>query len=196
MQPTDEMLMSSFCAGQTDAFALLLSRYRGPLFNFIARWIGREQAEDLLQETWLRVLRSAATYRPKAKFKTWLYTLAHNVCIDEARRRAHRESLALEEKAGSAAPEGLADDGASPEEAAHGASLRPLLESALASLPSEQREVFWLREYGELAFKDIATVTGVSENTVKSRMRYALGTLRQKLAPLAGDDTSMRKVAG
>jgi RNA polymerase sigma-70 factor (ECF subfamily) len=185
--------MLAFKAGDARAFETLVRRHRTPVFNFILRFTGhRARAEDVLQETWLKVVRSAREYEPKAKFTTWLYTIARNLCVDSARKESYRQTSSLEAPAGSGSGsdegrplgEGLPDGGASPERGAFNARLRPLLERALASLPEEQREVFILREYSGIAFKDIAEVTGVSENTVKSRMRYALDGLRRRLGEM------------
>jgi RNA polymerase sigma-70 factor (ECF subfamily) len=185
--------MLAFKAGDARAFETLVRRHRTPVFNFILRFTGhRARAEDVLQETWLKVVRSAREYEAKAKFTTWLYTIARNLCVDSARKESYRQASSLEAPAGTGSGgeegrplgEGLPDAGASPERGAFNARLRPLLERALASLPEEQREVFVLREYSGIAFKDIAEVTGVSENTVKSRMRYALDGLRRRLGEM------------
>ena len=199
--------MLAFRAGDARAFEALVRRHRGPVFHFILRFSGqRARAEDLLQETWLKVVRSAREYEPRAKFTTWLYTIARNLCVDSARKESYRQAESLEapasareSDAGRPLGETLPDGGASPERGAHAARLRPLLERALADLPEEQREVFVLREYSGIAFKEIAEVTGVSENTVKSRMRYALEGLRRRLAALGVDGDlaeSERTVAG
>ena len=188
--------MLAFRAGDARAFESLVRRHRTPVFNFILRFTGhRARAEDVLQETWLKVVRSAREYEPKAKFTTWLYTIARNLCVDSARKESYRQASSLEAPTGNGAGgeegralgEALPDTGASPERGAYNARLRPLIERALASLPEEQREVFLLREYSGIAFKEIAEVTGVSENTVKSRMRYALEGLRRRLAELGVD---------
>jgi RNA polymerase sigma-70 factor (ECF subfamily) len=188
--------MLAFKAGDARAFETLVRRHRTPVFNFILRFTGhRARAEDVLQETWLKVVRSAREYEAKAKFTTWLFTIARNLCVDSARKESYRQASSLEAPPGNGAGgdegrplgEGLPDSGASPERGAYNARLRPLLERALASLPEEQREVFVLREYSGIAFKEIAEVTGVSENTVKSRMRYALDGLRRRLAEMGVD---------
>jgi RNA polymerase sigma-70 factor (ECF subfamily) len=188
--------MLAFKAGDARAFEKLVQRHRTPVFNFILRFTGhRARAEDVLQETWLKVVRSAREYEAKAKFTTWLYTIARNLCVDSARKESYRQASSLEAPTGNGAGtdegrplgEALPDTGASPERGAYNARLRPLIERALASLPEEQREVFLLREYSGIAFKEIAEVTGVSENTVKSRMRYALEGLRRRLAELGVD---------
>ena len=195
LETSDERLMLAFRAGDARAFEVLVRRHRTPVFNFILRFAGqRARAEDVLQETWLKVVRSAPEYEAKAKFTTWLYTIARNLCVDSARKDSYRQASSLEAPAtgaegneGRPLCEALPDEGASPERGAYNARVRPLLERALASLPEEQREVFVLREYSGIPFKEIAEVTGVSENTVKSRMRYALEGLRRRLAELGVD---------
>lgn len=182
--------MLAFRGGDATAFGLLVQRHRAAVFNFILRSVGqRQRAEDLLQETWLKVVRSSAEYEPKARFTTWVFTIARNLCVDSVRKETYRAAQSLD------APEGPGDERplgeklpdrlqAAPDEAAADARLRPLLVRALSGLPVEQREVFLMREYHGLGFREIAQVTGVNENTVKSRMRYALEGLRRRLAEL------------
>jgi len=190
---SDEQLMLAFRRGEASAFEALVQRHRGPVFNFIFRSTGHmARAEDLLQETWLKVIRGADEYEPRARFTTWLYTIARNLCVDSARKERFREVVPLEAQVrGDGADEPVAEwfpDGRpAPDRAAHNARLRPLLEQALMSLPKDQREVLVLREYSGVPFKDIAAVVGISENTVKSRMRYALEALRKRLLELGVD---------
>jgi RNA polymerase sigma-70 factor (ECF subfamily) len=185
---SDERLMLRFRQGEVRAFEELVRRHRTPVFSFLLRLTGdRGRAEDLCQETFLRVVRAAEAWEPRALFRTWLYAVARNQAQDEARRKAFRRTEADADPAAAAG----ASDAPDPEAAAAGALLRPKLEAALAALPEEQREVFLLREHAGLRFPEIAEVTGVPENTVKSRMRYALEALRERLeamgvAPDAG----------
>lgn len=197
-QTTDEQLMLAFRSGDAGAFHTLVQRHRQAVFSFIFRSVGHQQrAEDVLQETWLKVVRSSGEYEPKAKFTTWVFTIARNLCVDSARKERYRQADSLD------APVGSDDDGrelaqlvadesaAGPDRAAHNLRLQPLLTRALQALPPEQREVFLLREYHGVGFKGIAEVTGVNENTVKSRMRYALEGLRKRLAELGVDGDLM-----
>jgi RNA polymerase sigma-70 factor (ECF subfamily) len=176
---SDERLMLRFQAGDVGAFEDLVRRHRTPLFSFLLRLTGdRGRAEDLCQETFLKVVRASGEWRPRATFRTWAYAIARNQAFDELRRQAFRKTEPLGE------PEMPASEATAPDRAAEGALLRPKLEAALAALPDEQREVFLLREHAGLRFHEIAEVTGVPENTVKSRMRYALEGLRARLEAL------------
>jgi RNA polymerase sigma-70 factor (ECF subfamily) len=171
--------MLRFQRGDARAFEVLVRRHRTPVFSFLLRLTGdRGRAEDLCQETFLKVVRASAEWAPRARFQTWLYAIARNQAVDEARRQAFRRAEPLEAAVAAASPDPAPDAGA------EATLLRPKLEAALAALPEEQREVFLLREYAGLRFAEIAGVTGVPENTVKSRMRYALEALREKLAAL------------
>src|SRR5512138_1072566 len=170
--------MLRFQGGDARAFEALVRRHRTPLFSFLLRLTGdRGRAEDLCQDALLRAVRASAGWEPRARVQTWLYAIARNLAVDESRRQAFRRAEPLDAGPGAAA----ASDDPSPDRAAEAALLRPKLEAALAALPDEQREVFLLREYAGLPFQEIARVTGAPENTVKSRMRYALEGLRRAL---------------
>ncbi len=182
-----ESLMLRFRAGDVRAFEILLQRHRHSIFEFILRSVGSHnpaQAEDLTQETFLRVVKQAANYEPRSKFTTWLFTLARNLCIDASRRRKHRKAQSLDapDEEGHSLLERTSDGGPAVDRQAIGHELRARMEVAIAELPEDQREVFLMREAADLSFKEIADVIGVSENTVKSRMRYALDRLQDALS--------------
>jgi len=184
---TDEELLSRFRDGDAGAFELLMRRHRATVFTFLARLTGeRPRAEDLLQETWLRVVAAAPRWEPRARFRTWLFAVARNLATDEARRARHRRAEPLDAPPGAALSlaERLPSEEPGPERAAASAELRPRLLAALAALPVEQREVFLLREQAGVPFADIAEITGVPLPTVKSRMRYALEGLQRRLLEL------------
>src|SRR6185295_5558075 len=93
----DEELMVMYQKGEVRAFEVLLSRHRKPVYNFILRFVGdRTQAEDLLQEVFLRIIKGADAYQRQAKFTTWLYTIARNICVDTSRRGKHRRAYSLD----------------------------------------------------------------------------------------------------
>lgn len=182
---TDDQLMRRFQRGEARAFETLMRRHRTPIHAFLCRQVGdRARAEDLLQETFLRVVKGAAAWEPRASVRTWLFTIARNLAADEARRRAFRDADPLDPApgAGPGPADRLASEARAPDDAAGDALVRPRLEAALAALPAEQREVFLLREHAGLSFPEIAEATGANENTVKSRLRYALLALRDRLA--------------
>jgi RNA polymerase sigma-70 factor (ECF subfamily) len=191
---TDEELLAAFQQGDAGAFERLLRRHRGPLFTFLVRMLGdREKAEDLAQETFLRIVKGAAAWEQRARFQTWLYTIARNLCVDQSRRDKFRKTDSLD-KDGKDGSDGVPPmvetvptQTAGPDRGAENARLRPLLQQALLSLPAEQREVFILREQAGVPFKEIAAMVGVNENTVKSRMRYALEGLRRALLAVGVD---------
>jgi RNA polymerase sigma-70 factor, ECF subfamily len=183
----DEDLMVLYQRGEVRAFEILLSRHRKPLYNFILRYLGdKETAEDLLQEAFMRVIRGAEAYKRQAKFTTWLYTIARNLCVDQTRRRKHRKHASLDAPLDAGEESGsLLDVLPSKEMASDRKSvnkqLHETMQRAIAGLSEEQREVFLMREFLDMPFKQIADVVGVPENTVKSRMRYALDKLRLEL---------------
>ena len=186
---TDEALMIRFQRGDRAAFAVLVRRHQSPLYNFALRHLRAPQvAEDVVQDAFVRVVQSAAEFKHEARFTTWVYTITRNLCIDQLRKRALRKHPSLdqgkpgEEGDGPTLGEQTADVRASVEREATGAELKERIAKAVEALPEEQREVFLMREVANLPFKEIAEVTGFPENTVKSRMRYALERLQQALS--------------
>jgi RNA polymerase sigma-70 factor (ECF subfamily) len=185
---SDEALMAAYQRGDLGAFEALVERHERRLWNFLRRFVrDATVAEDLLQEVFLRVVKSAPQWRPSAKVTTWMFTIARNLCIDHARAAVHRKAASLDSTTGPAGEEGapwverLPGSGVGAEEAMRGRQLADELDAALATLPVEQREVFLLREVMEMPFAEIAATVGAPEPTVKSRLRYALESLRAAL---------------
>ncbi len=194
----DEQLLAAYRAGDVAAFEALLARYEKPIWSYLRRFVRHDEAaEDLLQEVFLRVVRDAQDaaapgWKGQAKFSTWLYTIARNLCVDRSRREAIRRAASLDAATDDGdAPVSLHDRLPAPDRPADavlaGRQAADRIDRAIAALPDDQREVFLMREVMELPFAEIATVVGASEPTVKSRMRYALEKLRAALADLAGD---------
>jgi RNA polymerase sigma-70 factor (ECF subfamily) len=187
--------MTAYQRGDVAAFEELVARHERPLWNFLRRLVNDSAtAEDLLQETFMRVVKNAGRWTPAAKFTTWLYTIARNLCVDHARRAVHRRAVSLDGKS-NGSPErdsdpdrrlhdALAGHEPGGERRALDRELSARLEHALAALPEAQREVFLMREVLGLPFAEIAQTVEASEATVKSRMRYALEALRRSLAEL------------
>lgn len=190
-EPTDEMLMVRYQRGDREAFAALLRRYKSSIYNFSLRQLRAPSlAEDVTQDVFLRVVQNAGEFKHEARFSTWLYTIARNLCVDQLRKLGHRRHASLDQPAPGAPEDGAplveaiaaTHPTASVERSAVATQMAASIERALDALPEEQREVFLLREVGNLPFRDIAQMTGVGENTVKSRMRYALDRLQEALA--------------
>ena len=187
---TDEVLVMRFQGGDRSAFATLVRRHKTPLYNFVVRQVRVPQvAEDLVQDVFVKVVQNAADFKHEARFSTWTYAIARNVCIDHLRKMSLRKHPSLDQPSkpdeeGPTLGERTADPspGAQIERAAIGSEMQVRIVRAVELLPEEQREVFLLREIGHVPFKDIAEMTGVSENTVKSRMRYALERLQEALS--------------
>jgi RNA polymerase sigma-70 factor (ECF subfamily) len=192
---SDETLMVSFREGEARAFEVLVVRHRRGLFNFLLRSVqNRSRAEEMLQEVFLRVVRSKDRYEQTAKFTTWVYTIARNLCVDESRRAKFRRVVSLDaprrgadgEGDGSAMLDSVAADQVPTDEAAAAApQIRQRVARAIDQLPDDQREVFLMRQVSGLSFKEIGEIVGAPENTVKSRMRYALDKLRTDLSDFA-----------
>jgi RNA polymerase sigma-70 factor, ECF subfamily len=187
---TDETLMVRYQRGDRDAFATLVHRHHRALYNFVLRQLRSSQAaEEITQDVFLRVVEKANEFKHEARFTTWVYTIARNLCIDQIRKAVHRRHPSLDQPLGpgddaQVLGEVVADrqPAASAERTAVSTQMMTILAQVVEGLPPEQREVFLLRELSNLSFKEIAKVTGVPENTVKSRMRYALDRLRAALS--------------
>ena len=179
----DEGLLRAWAGGEPLAVEVLVARYDDALWGFLLRRTGCQQsAEDLLQETCLRLVRQPPRYLQGMTVRAWLFRVARNLLIDRARSRrgGATEPRSLTERDN----EAIADPGEGQEEHTERALLRQRLRAALATLPEEQREALMLRHDEGLSFPEIAAVLGVAEGTVKSRVRYALEALRGHLPDL------------
>lgn len=184
---SDEMLMLRYQRGDRSAFAQLVGRHKIRVYNFTLRRLrNAAAAEDVAQEAFLRVVQRASEFKHEARFSTWLYTIVRNLCVDHLRRMKHRSHRSLDEPGETGTPlverVGATTAGSDAERRAASGQMGQRITAAVEALPDDQREVFLLREVAGLPFRDIAELTGTSENTVKSRMRYALERLKAALA--------------
>ena len=186
-QLTDEKLMIQLAQGSHVAFEEILSRYETSVITFCYAFVrNRESAEDIAQEIFLRVFRNAQRYKPIAKFTTWLYKIATNLCINELKKGKLRQCLSLHETIGSD-PEGtkiieriVAKD-TSPISNLERQETQALIDKAIQQLPDDQRITIVMVEYHQMAYQDIAEVLGVTESAIKMRVKRARETLRELL---------------
>ena len=178
----DAQLMLAYGRGEMRAFETLYSRHRAALYRYLVRQSrDNEIAHDLFQEVWSRVIVNRSRYEPRAKFRTFLFTLAHNCFIDHCRRvKARPSSMGVEDA--DAADLLRTDDNAAPDSAMERDEVSRQYRAALATLPQEQRDVYLLHEESGLSLEEIARITGVGPETAKSRLRYARAKLREALA--------------
>ncbi|MFQ5899496.1 MAG: RNA polymerase sigma factor [Candidatus Methylomirabilia bacterium] len=175
---SDERLMEEVSAGRLAAFQLLYDRHHRAVFHFLLRFFGdRQTAEDLLQETFLRMFAHREEYRARAAFKAWLFTIARNLVFDQLRRRRPSPERAE-------ALESLADPGPTPLEQAEAQELREQLQGAVLKLPPTEREVLLLSRFAGLSHEEIGEVTGASLGTVRVALHRALRRLRGLLGPV------------
>ena len=180
VEQTDEELMLAYAQGDARAFEALYARQRGMLYRYILRSVGdRVSADELFQEAWVRLVASRERYRVEAKFSTWLLQIAHNLIVDGFRRARPQAGA---EETETVLRELDAPESDRPEQLLSEFEQRRRLQVVLDSLPPEQREAFLLRVEGGLGLEEIARLTGAGQETVKSRLRYALAKIREKFA--------------
>jgi len=177
----DENLMLAYCDGDASAFESLYSRHKGGVYRYLKRQCGNEAtAEELFQDVWMNIIKARQRYKASAKFTTWLYHIAHNRLIDHYRKNRRLPASYDDEL-----PDEIEDnchlDPVS--EINRGRQADKLLD-CIGQLPEAQRESFLLKEESGLSLLDIADVAGTSRETIKSRLRYALNTLRRCLRGL------------
>ena len=175
--------MLAYQKGDTAAFEILLKRYEKGIFSFALRHLGSPmQAEEVTQESFLRVIRAASRYKPRSSFRNYLYQVARNLCFDLHRKKGRRMEEVGQDSSPGASLDRVPNGNPGPESNVDALELRSALQRALLSLPPEQREVVLLKEVEDMKLQDVARITGTNLNTVKSRLRYALFSLREHLS--------------
>ncbi|MFQ5570839.1 MAG: RNA polymerase sigma factor [Rhodothermales bacterium] len=180
----DEDLMLQFQRGTIEAFDILVNRYKDPLTSYIYRFLGDvRECEDLLQETFLRVYRNRHSYRRIAKYSTWLYTIAGNLARSEYRKRKRRKLFSLQSinREDEAYEVEIPDETFSPDRHTENTLQDHYIQEALKQLPEEFREVVVLRDVQQLAYEEIAQITGLPMGTVKSRINRGRTKLQRLL---------------
>jgi len=172
----DAELMLAFQRGNEDAFTSLFERYRVRVTSIAYRFIAdREVAEDVAQEVFVKVYASRKSYRPRAKFSTWLYRITANTCLDELRKRGSGKIAPISEVEMEASP-------SSPESVAESNELVRQVRAAILSLPENQRIAIILQRYECLSYQEIAEVLNTSVSAVESLLFRAKQSLKTRLA--------------
>jgi RNA polymerase sigma-70 factor, ECF subfamily len=185
----DSGVVAAFLAGEKRAFGVLVDRYHVRLLNFIYRTIGdRDRAEDLVQETFIRVYRHLHRFDQSKKFSTWVYTIAGNLAKNELRNRS-RNPLVLfqtlrKNYEADHRPLEWEDNTYRPDDLYRKRHLKSMVDQAVAELPEHHRIVFVLREMEGKTYEEISDITGVNLGTVKSRLNRARNNFAQIIAPL------------
>jgi RNA polymerase sigma-70 factor (ECF subfamily) len=182
MRLSDEELVEAFQQGDSSAFDQLVSRWDRKIQGAIYRMVGAgEESRDLCQEAFLKAYRGLSGFKREARFSSWLYQIAVNVCRDRMRRQRGKTVVSLDEMMSSAGELPFQGTGPSALELMEAGDLSRTVAAAVASLPEEQREVIVLKEYQDLTFLEIAEALDVPVSTVKTRLYRGLTQLRQRL---------------
>jgi RNA polymerase sigma factor (sigma-70 family) len=174
--PEDDALMLSYCNGDAASFEVLYQRYRRAIYRFFLRQLPQPEAEECHQEVWLKLINSRASYQARGEFRAYLYTIAHRTLTDRHRRMMKHAAIDPE-----SAIDGIADTSRDPESATADDRSAARLYRCIAELPVAQREALLMKESGGLSLAQIATITGATQEGVKSRLRYAMQKLREAL---------------
>jgi len=184
----DAALMLQVQRGDRVAFEQLVEKYKQPVINLVARVLGDfTEAEDITQNVFVQVFKSAARYRVSARFSTWLFTIARNLCLNEIRRRTRHpaESLDVSHPEHDDQPLRQFEDTRTqpPPEAALGRELEAKIQEALNDLPENQRTAILLFRQEEMSYEEIARVLGCSLPATKSLIHRGREALKQRLKP-------------
>ncbi len=196
----DDHLMRAYAAGDASAFEQLYQRHQGPLYRFVRRVLGSTcsaQADEVFQDTWARVIQHRDTWLPQgAAFRTWLFTLAHHRAIDCLRKSGRELSLDMTDDSEPWQPDHKPwaqwpDAGVQPADQAFWRAAGQRLLDCLDALPAAQRAVFLLHHEDGLSLDELSSALELGFETAKSRLRYAMGKLRQCMGAYlpAGQET-------
>jgi RNA polymerase sigma-70 factor (ECF subfamily) len=187
----DAQQMLAFQRGDESAFKVLFERYARAMVAFCHHFVhDSARAEELAQDVFLKVHRSAAGYQPTARFKTWLYRIASNHCLNELRRGEYgvrQKQDPAGEDGEPLGPDSLPSGDASPEDLAQAGRLEGAVRVMLAKLPDKQRAAFVMCRFDGLSYEEIAQVLDTSVSAVKSLIHRATVTAAETLAPFAGE---------
>lgn len=181
-RPSDEDLIERFQNGDLYAFDLIVKRYKNQLLNFVYRFLGNaEEAEDLVQETFLRVYRNRKAYQKVAKFSTWIYTIAGNLAKTELRKRKRRKFFSISDLGYNEKDYDISDEAYNPEKDVDGRMKEEIIHKEIDKLSPKFREVILLRDVQQLSYEEISQIVNIPLGTVKSRVNRGRLKLQGKL---------------
>jgi RNA polymerase sigma-70 factor (ECF subfamily) len=187
---SDEELINRFQNGDLSAFDLIVRRYKDQLLNFAYRFLGNlEEAEDVVQETFLRLYRNKKAYRQIAKFSTWLYTITSNLAKTELRKRKRRKLISISDMGYEEKEYEIEDQRADTEREVNSSMQEKLIQQAIEELSPRFREVIILRDVQELSYEEVGEILKIPLGTVKSRVNRARLKLQIKLQHLVSKNT-------
>jgi RNA polymerase sigma-70 factor (ECF subfamily) len=179
---SDEQLIARFQLGDVQAYDLLVRRYKDQLLNFVYRFVGnRTDAEDIVQETFLRVYKNKHMYKEIAKFSTWVYTIAGNLAKTELRRRKRHKIFSVSNFVNEERDYDIPDREHSPEKKVDSTIQEDIIQKAIEKLPAKFREVIILRDIQGFAYEEISQILDIPLGTVKSRVNRGRLKLQEDL---------------
>jgi len=179
---SDEQLIARFQAGDLSAFDQIVERYQGQLINFVGRLLNdRNTAEDIVQETFLRVYRNKHRYKEIARFSTWIYTIAGNLARTELRRRKIRNFFSISQRGETEKDYEIPDTEINVEKSVEGSMVKDMIMREVMKLPVYFREVIILRDLQDLSYEEISQILSVPLGTVKSRVNRGRTQIQKKL---------------
>ncbi len=187
MDTPDALLIERACAGDSSAFDELVARHRDRMHRQLFRsCMDEEQIEDTVQESFLQAYRALGQFRGLSAFSTWLYRIAHNICLRKRQQARRNPALSLDEMSESgedSAPREAPDPDADPAREVLSRELRAAMDKAVSDLPENYRQVFILREVEELSTEEVSKVLGITEAAVKARLHRGRAILKERLTP-------------
>ena len=179
---SDEQLIARFQLGDVQAYDILVHRYKDQLLNFVFRFVGnRTDAEDIIQETFLRVYRNKHMYKEIAKFSTWVYTIAGNLAKTELRRRKRHKIFSVSNFVNEEKDFDIPDRDHSPEKKVDSSMQESIIQKAIEKLPIKFKEVIILRDIQGFAYEEISQILNIPLGTVKSRVNRGRLKLQEDL---------------
>lgn len=182
----DAELIEQFQNGNTAVFDTLFTRYQKRTYRLVQRFVpNHEDALDITQDAFIRAYQGLSNFKSQCQFYSWLYRITVNLCIDFLRKKSRSEVMVYESEDSDELPMANFPDlrSVSPAKAAENKELRSQIRKAIRQLPPKQRQIFILRHWDGLSLKDIATVVGRSDGTVKAHLFHAHRNLRKHLQP-------------